>query len=85
MVVSLLDDGLHFAKTGHAIRVGVFRERPEAPAEGMVFRVADVLATEENHLVPEQRVLDFGDCASSMRAMSTPRISAPSRPPAAAP
>ena len=46
---------------GHASRVGVIREWAEAAGECLVLRVANALIAEENHLVAEQRVLDFGE------------------------
>ena len=58
-VVGLLDQRLDLQVAGHAIGVGIFREWPEQGTEGMLFRVAHLLALEIDHLVAEQRVADF--------------------------
>ena len=60
-VVGFLDERLHLAESRHAVGIGILREVTEAAAEGMMFRVADLLAAEIDHLVAEQCVLDLGE------------------------
>ncbi len=71
-VVCFLDQRLHFAKAGHALGVGIFGEGAESPAECMLLCMADVLFAEVDHLVAEQRVLDFRElCIGDMRNVDT--------------